>query len=188
MGGSLSSLSDKEAQLMSHLSDSREVLSQRILAQKVGVSVGLLNAVMGKLIRRGYVKAKALNKKKIKYLLTSKGSARITRRIYRSLIGTIRQYQELETRINSLLAEAVLPKHKKVSIHGSGDLAVTIRRVLRTNFKGKINLAGYPDGDPDILILNVTASQISNRQKVVNVFEYLKSERNQTLGNGHFTT
>jgi DNA-binding MarR family transcriptional regulator len=53
-------------------------ITQRSLAHRLNVSLGLTNAILQNLIHRGWIKAKKLTGRKILYLITPQGMARAT--------------------------------------------------------------------------------------------------------------
>lgn len=185
MGGSLpgtksqrmSSLSDKEFQILTQLSVSPEVISQRKLAKQTRVSVGLVNAVLRNLIHRGYVKAKALNKKQMQYLLTPKGIVQIMRRSYHSVINTICSYNQLEHKIDSVILDLIEQGHEKFYLYGgSGELAKFVRMCLRKNFKNSNHqiLKKITGEKPGLVILNLTESSPQVEGKIINFLEHLR--------------
>ena len=86
-------------------------LTQRELAEKLGVSVGGLNYCLKALMDKGWVKMqnfqKSKNKFKYVYLLTPKGIAEKVALTSRFLDRKIKEYETLKTEIESL--------HKDVS-------------------------------------------------------------------------
>ena len=71
----LGELTSNELTILESLQDSTEAISQRDLARRTGFSVGLVNAVLKKLVRTGYVKTSHLNRRSLEYLLTPSGFA-----------------------------------------------------------------------------------------------------------------
>lgn len=174
MGGSLPDLSDKEAILLTQVLASPPLISQRGLAQNTGFSIGLINSVLKKLIRRGFVKAKAINKKKMRYLLTRHGSVQIMKRSYFSITGTIRHYQQMEAKIESLLSDLTKNGSQNFYLHGKGELAKIVERVLKKKIGRRAQLVGEPNGRPDVVILNSTGSPFHGKGKIVNLTEHLR--------------
>ena len=59
--------------------ESGEVVTQMTLAKRVGVAVGLINALIKRGMRKGYVKARSAPYKRYAYYLTPKGFAEKSR-------------------------------------------------------------------------------------------------------------
>jgi len=53
--------------------------SQRELSRRLGISLGLVNTFLKRLVEKGYFKAKTMPKNRVKYFLTPKGLARKSR-------------------------------------------------------------------------------------------------------------
>ena len=48
-------------------------VSQRLLSQKFGISLGLTNACLKRMVSHGWIRMQGLNRRKMEYFLTSKG-------------------------------------------------------------------------------------------------------------------
>ncbi|MEA2082477.1 MAG: winged helix-turn-helix transcriptional regulator, partial [Elusimicrobiota bacterium] len=62
--------------------ESGEASSQRKLAGKLNVSLGMVNLCLRRLIKQGYIKTHGLNKRKVQYLLTPKGFTEKMKKTY----------------------------------------------------------------------------------------------------------
>jgi len=98
-------------------------LSQRSLAHKLNISLGLTNSIMQNLIHRGLIKAKKMTGRKILYLITPKGMVQATNFIYDRVRETQHYYQYtkdlLTTHFTNLYDKGAI----KVVIYGTGQLA-----------------------------------------------------------------
>lgn len=98
-------------------------LSQRSLAHKLNISLGLTNSILQNLIHRGLIKAKKMTGRKILYLITPKGIVQATNFIYDRVRETQHYYQYtkdlLTTHFTSLYDKGV----RKAVIYGTGQLA-----------------------------------------------------------------
>ena len=65
-------ISEKEYAIIREI-HKNHIPDQRTLATRTGISLGMTNIIIKKLIKKGYIKAKQLNQKKIQYILTPKG-------------------------------------------------------------------------------------------------------------------
>ena len=86
-----------------------ESLSQRELAQRLGIALGLVNSYLKNLVAKGYVRVRNFPRNRYAYLLTPQGAAEKTRLAYQHLqyftnLYTItrQDYMELFRRLNSL--------------------------------------------------------------------------------------
>ena len=98
-------------------------LSQRSLAHKLNISLGLTNSILQNLIHRGLIKAQKMTGRKILYLITPKGMVQATNFIYDRVRETQHYYQYakdlLTTHFTNLYDKGV----RKAAIYGTGQLA-----------------------------------------------------------------
>lgn len=113
--------SDKEFSILNKLSE-KSSISQRELAKSLGVSLGLINLILKKLIRVGYIQVLQLNKKKLAYLLTPTGLKETTRRSRNYAMSTIRTYNQIRADLVRLLQGLHHSGYEYFSIHGDGEL------------------------------------------------------------------
>jgi DNA-binding MarR family transcriptional regulator len=111
-------ITDQEAfrtlQLMSELEDCSSV-SQRELAVRLGVAVGLVNSYLKNLVAKGYVRVKNYPRNRYAYLLTPKGIAEKSRLAFQHLdyftglyTTTRREYLELFQKLKMQGVEEVV--------------------------------------------------------------------------------
>lgn len=117
-------IGSKEIDVIKEIS-SKDPLDQRIIAKNTGLSLGLVNLIIKRLIKHGYIKTKRLNKKKFEYILTPNGLAEKTKKSYLYTIKTINQFSLTESKIQELIADyydkgyrdfVVTPKNELSSI------------------------------------------------------------------------
>ena len=100
-------------------------LSQREIAQKMGVSLGKANYCLKALIDKGFIKFQNFynNKKKSAYIyfLTPQGIEEKAEVTYRFLQRKIREYENIKVEIEGLKDEAALSKEVKTNELGVKD-------------------------------------------------------------------
>ncbi len=106
-------------------------LTQRKISHSLGLSLGTTNLILKKLARKGYIKTRQLNRRKIQYILTPKGFTEKVKRSYRYFLETIHSLRMMERKIQEL----VLTEYQKGKTHfiifGDGKLADIIEVSLR---------------------------------------------------------
>jgi DNA-binding MarR family transcriptional regulator len=107
-------------------------LSQRELANTTGVSLGLINITLKRLIQTGHIKVSNINRRKVEYVLTTKGFSEITKRSYQYISKTINTFSEYQKRLNQLVQEMVQSKQKKFVILGNGEVASLMEMALKS--------------------------------------------------------
>jgi len=98
-------------------------LTQRSLAHRLNISLGLTNAILQNLIHRGWIKAKKLTGRKILYLITPQGMARATNLIYDRFRETQHYYQYTKELIISHLIDLYNQGTRRAAIYGTNQLA-----------------------------------------------------------------
>jgi len=98
-------------------------LSQRSLAHRLNISLGLTNSILKNLISRGWIKAKKLTGRKILYLITPQGMARATNLIYDRFRETQNYYQYTKELLTSYLTDLYHQGKRKAIIYGTNQLA-----------------------------------------------------------------
>ncbi len=113
---------DKEHRLLDILARDAN-LSQRQVAKATGLSLGMVNLILGRLVRTGMIKVVNLNGRNARYLLTPKGLAEKTRRSYDFLFRLVHTFRDLRVRIDGLIAELYAEGARDFIIHGEGEVA-----------------------------------------------------------------
>lgn len=113
--------SDKEAIILEHIyyDDS---LKQRELADKAGISLGMTNAILKRLIEKGWLMTKRLNRRNISYVVSPAGIEEIFKRSYRYFKRTIDDVTLYREKIEQLVADAVACGYGCVLLVGKSDL------------------------------------------------------------------
>ena len=98
-------------------------LSQRSLARKLNISLGLTNAIIKNLIFRGWLKAKKDTGRKLLYIITPKGMANVSRLMYSRFQETLHYYHYTKDLLTSYLMKIHQQGERTVNIYGTGQLA-----------------------------------------------------------------
>ncbi|MFH1369609.1 MAG: winged helix-turn-helix domain-containing protein [Elusimicrobiota bacterium] len=115
-------ISEKEFAIISEI-HKNHLPDQRMLANRTGISLGLTNLIIKRLIKRGYIKAKQLNQKKIQYILTSKGFSEKARKSYNFTLKTISLFKSTKQKLQELITIHFKEGVKEFTISGDADLA-----------------------------------------------------------------
>ena len=120
--------SDKEAIILEHIyyNDS---LKQRELADKAGISLGMTNAILKRLIEKGWLMTKRLNSRNISYVVSPAGMEEIFKRGYRYFKRTIDDVRLYKEEIERLVSEAVEDGYKAIVLVGKSDLDFLVEYV-----------------------------------------------------------
>lgn len=100
--------------------DSR--LTQRGLASKLGIALGLANIYLKRMIHKGYIKCVNVQPNRISYLITPRGIAEKARLTYEFMDYSLVLYGEVRQHLRTALRECAAAG-KRVAIYGSGEAA-----------------------------------------------------------------
>jgi DNA-binding MarR family transcriptional regulator len=98
-------------------------VTQRSLAVKLGVALGLTNLYVKRLARKGYIKITTIPSHRVRYLLTPQGFAEKSRLTYLYMQYSLVQYRDMRARLRDTLTRAAGDGVKRVVIYGTGELA-----------------------------------------------------------------
>lgn len=97
-------------------------IKQREISASTGLSLGSVNLVIKNLIKKGYLTAKRINSRNIKYLVTPSGIEMISRKsfnFYKKTVFIVREYQQ---KVDSMVEQIASDGYDSVRIEGSSSL------------------------------------------------------------------
>jgi DNA-binding MarR family transcriptional regulator len=98
-------------------------VTQRGLAAKLGMALGLTNLYLKRLVRKGYIKCVNVQSNRLLYLITPSGIAEKTRLTYEYMEYSLRLYGEARQRLRALLEPHVADGRTRIAIYGTGEAA-----------------------------------------------------------------
>ncbi len=113
---------DRELQILQQIEDNPDV-TQADLATALGVAVGTVNFTVRRLVRKGYIRVKQLERRRLKYIITPEGIALRSRLAMESLKYSLRLYRETRRQARDLIKQAQALGYHCIAVHGEGDLA-----------------------------------------------------------------
>ncbi|MEK6546525.1 MAG: winged helix-turn-helix transcriptional regulator, partial [Nitrospinota bacterium] len=100
-----------------------DIISQRMLADRLGIALGLVNAYLKRLYKKGYIKLKTLPRNRIKYIITSKGLAEKARLTYDYMHRSISYFRDIRQKIENTYALMEAYGVKEDLLSGDGEIA-----------------------------------------------------------------
>lgn len=97
-------------------------ITQRSLAHKVGIALGLTNIYLKRLVRKGYIKCVNVQSNRISYLITPRGIAEKARLTYEFMDYSLHLYGEVRQHLRDVLQECAAAD-RRVAIYGRGEAA-----------------------------------------------------------------
>ena len=94
----------RELNLLQEL-ERNPVISQRELSNRFGIALGVTNACIKRMARRGWIRISGLNQRRIEYYLTPKGFAEKAKLTVHLISWTVQHYVTLKDLIGKKLLE-----------------------------------------------------------------------------------
>jgi DNA-binding MarR family transcriptional regulator len=126
---------DKELEILRSVS-LRERIRQRDLALVAGMSLGMTNAILKRLVTRGLLTMRRINSRKILYAVSPAGREEIARRSYSYFKRTLRNIVYYKNSIDELVRGLKAAGYSRVCLVGFSDVDFIVE-----HFCGKYGLA-----------------------------------------------
>ena len=97
------------------------IISQRELSHKFGIALGVTNACIKRMVRKGWVRIRGFNHRRIGYYLTPKGFVEKSRLTFHLVSGIVQHYSELKQVIGERLLEMQHDGMKRIVFYGVSD-------------------------------------------------------------------
>jgi ribosomal protein S25 len=98
------------------------LVTQRGLASKLGIALGLANIYLKRMIHKGYIKCVNVQPNRISYLITPRGIAEKARLTYEFMDYSLHLYGEVRQHLREAMQDCAAAG-KRVAIYGSGEAA-----------------------------------------------------------------
>jgi DNA-binding MarR family transcriptional regulator len=111
-------------------------LTQRALAERLGVALGLTNLYLKRLAHKGLIKIvafprKPAARKRLRYLLTPKGLAEKSRLTYEHMSYSLQVYRRTRQTLRESLRRLPAAGFKRLALYGTGEAAELAYLTLR---------------------------------------------------------
>lgn len=109
-------------ELLDHVAGA-QAPNQRALARKIGVSVGLVNALVHRAVRKGLIKIKGTPARRYAYYLTPKGFSEKSRLVAQYLDRSLSFFRSARQEYSDAFARCLRAGRGRVVLCGAGELA-----------------------------------------------------------------
>lgn len=99
------------------------LITQRALSDRLGIALGLVNAYVKRLYKKGYIKIKNLPKNRIKYIITPKGFTEKARLTYNYMHRSVNYFKEIRGKIENTYTTMLSAGIRNVLLWGDGEIA-----------------------------------------------------------------
>ena len=122
--------------------------SQRDLAKKLNISLGLVNSFIKRLAQKGYFKVTTIPRNRVKYILTPKGVAEKTQLTYEYIQYSYRYFKEARQKLRQLFLSLDEMAVRRIVFYGIGDFAeIAFISLKDTSLKLVAMVDGHNTGD-----------------------------------------
>ena len=119
---------DKELEILRNIFR-REKIRQRDLAQVAGMSLGMTNAILKRLVTKGLLTIRKINNRRILYAVSPAGMEEIARRSFAYFKRTLRNIVYYKNSIDKLVRELKKAGYSGVCLVGSSDLDFIVEHI-----------------------------------------------------------
>ena len=98
-------------------------VTQRGLAKRHGLALGLTNLLVRRLVKKGFVKIINLERKRLRYLITPKGIAEKAHLTYEYVDYSLALYRQIRTWVTKTLSVIVASGRMKAVVYGTSEIA-----------------------------------------------------------------
>ncbi len=114
--------SELSLRLLSEI-EREQTVSQRSIAVRLGIAVGLTNAYLKRCVRKGWVKVQQVPARRYAYYVTPQGFAEKTRLVGEYLASSFSFFRKARAQCHELLQRCERLGWRRVALVGDGDLA-----------------------------------------------------------------
>src|SRR4030042_2716158 len=97
------------------------IISQRELSHKFGIALGVTNACLKRMARKGWIRIRGFDHRRIGYYLTPKGFVEKSKLTFNLVSGIVQHYSELKQVIGERLLEMQREGIKRIVFYGVSD-------------------------------------------------------------------
>ena len=105
--------------------------NQRDLSKHMDLSLGMTNMLVKRLIAKGYIRIRQLNKRKVEYFLTPKGFAEKMRKSVRYTMKTLKSIGLIKERLKKAIVHLRKNGEKTFFLIGDSDLVALVEMVFK---------------------------------------------------------
>ncbi len=124
---------ENEYQILTHLQEN-ELTTQRKISKRTGLSLGAVNILIKKMVRKGLVKVEKLNARTVRYILTPQGMKEKTKLTYQFIRHSYNRILSITNAVEELLQEEMSANGiKRVILYGPAD---EVEQILKSALSG----------------------------------------------------
>ena len=153
--------------------------NQRELSRHINLSLGMTNMLIQRLIAKGYIRIKQLNKKKVEYILTPKGFSEKMRKSVKYTLKTINSIGLIRDSLRGIIQRLYEEGERTFTILGKSDFAHLVEMAIHEICKDEhkiTHIENFTDGNGHGVLLICKEEydpRINGYDKYINLVEEL---------------
>ncbi len=161
--------------------------NQRDLSKQLDISLGMTNLLVRRLVAKGYIRIRQLNKKKTEYILTPKGFSEKYLKSVHYTLKTIRSIGLIRSQLNDVIGRLYEQGERFFLIFGNSDLAELVEMSLRqpqwagVQFSRVEHVPERPEGIVFICREQMDAQQFQTARHVDLIKELANQKNNECV-------
>jgi DNA-binding MarR family transcriptional regulator len=176
------SLNEREFELINIIGGELGV-NQRDLSKQLAISLGMTNLLVRRLVAKGYIRIRQLNKKKSQYILTPKGFTEKYHKSVRYTLKTIHSIGLIRDQLNIIIQRLYNQGERVFFIFGNSDFAEVVEMSLnQLRWVGiKFSRVEQIPDDPQGIVLICREDEDSRKlsgERCVDLIKELASHKN----------
>ncbi len=120
---------EKEFSILEKIHNSKNLIRQRDLAKIAGLSLGMTNAILKRLVEKGFITIQKVNNRNIRYAVSPLGIEEISRKSFKFFKRTIKNIVVYKEAIEEILEEAERSGYRKIILIGKSDIDFIIEHI-----------------------------------------------------------
>jgi DNA-binding MarR family transcriptional regulator len=159
---------DKELQILRSIYQ-YDKIRQRDLAVIVGMSLGMTNAIVKRLVMKGLLTVRKINNRKIMYAVSPSGMEEIARRSYKYFKRTVKNIVYYKNSIDELVCEVKNAGFSSVFLVGESDVDFIVEHLCGKYdiaYRREDDEAAAPAGSYILYGENVVSEKLSEEESV----------------------
>ncbi len=120
---------EKELETLEYIFENQDAVKQRDLSKIVGVSLGMINAIIKRLARKGWLMVRKVNNRNIQYIVSPEGAQAIARRSYGYFKRTIKNVVLYKEAIERIVVKAKRQGCVGIVLIGQSDMDFVLEHV-----------------------------------------------------------
>lgn len=101
--------------------DNTENITQRDIAQKIGISLGNVNTLINKLIKDETLKIEKISSRVVKYIITAKGQKIKAEQMYNDIVSSCKLIREFNSKVEDFFTNRKRFKADQYLLYGTED-------------------------------------------------------------------